>query len=335
MSARQATRSFATHNGPTPSQSGRPPTLSVTPNNTCIPYPSTCRFNRPTRSLYQPPTSFLQTFSYTATRALRFTDSALRYYVKSPSDVSLGYGYERWIKRPEEVLKLDPILRSIERVIQKKNVASGPGKGEKWLSRMAVVTRRKIMTKILMAPYQQYSDTVELNVMLAGGTLYLEGHAPDPQLLEGSISAKERKLMYYGSAFEAWSTSSRPGIPEKLNGHPAGWSGDVNTYVQWLAVAEGRLGDHRIVIGGELDCVRGRFNGRPNTLVELKTTASMRRTGDEARFNKKLLKYYIQSSLMGVPEIVVGFRTSAGQLVTTRTYKTAEIPRLVRNKPGA
>ena len=60
----------------------------------------------------------------------------------------------------------------------------------------------------------------------------------------------------------------------------------------------------------------------------------------------------MQSFLLGVPvcllhiytpifshltlqEIVVGFRTPAGRLTTTQVFKTIEIPRMVRRKPGA
>lgn len=34
-------------------------------------------------------------------------------------------------------------------------------------------------------------------------------------------------------------------------------------------------------------------------------------------------------------EIVVGFRTPAGQITTTQSFKTVQLPRLVRGKPGA
>ncbi|RDX44686.1 hypothetical protein OH76DRAFT_1359108 [Lentinus brumalis] len=246
-------------------------------NITFISYPSTGRRGQHTHPvLYQQPTTFLQTFSYSATRALEFTDSALRYYVTSPSGVSLRYGYERWIKRPEGPTRLDPILLSIQRVVEKTNTASGAGKGKEWLNGMAVVTWRGIMTKILIAPYQEW-DTVELNAMLIGGTLYLEEHVPDSRVPEmENIPAKQRKLMYDGFAFEAWSTSSQPGVPERLEGHPVGWGGDVNTNIQWAAVAETRLGDHRLLISGEIDCVRRRFEGKPGALVELKATMSMR-----------------------------------------------------------
>jgi RAT1-interacting protein len=50
---------------------------------------------------------------------------------------------------------------------------------------------------------------------------------------------------------------------------------------------------------------------------------------------RKLLKHYIQSYLLGVPEIIVGFRTPAGVLSTVQRFKTVEIPRTVRDKSSS
>jgi RAT1-interacting protein len=51
--------------------------------------------------------------------------------------------------------------------------------------------------------------------------------------------------------------------------------------------------------------------------------------------NRKLLKFYFQSFLLGVPEIMVGFRDFKGRLQTLQSFKTLEIPRMVRGKPNA
>lgn len=54
----------------------------------------------------------LTTFSYDSKRELRFDDSALRYYVDPPPGADLRYGYERWVKRPEEKGRLDGLLKA-------------------------------------------------------------------------------------------------------------------------------------------------------------------------------------------------------------------------------
>lgn len=95
---------------------------------------------------FQQPTGLL-TFSYTPKRVLEFTDSALRYYVDPPPGADLKYGYDRWIKRPEERTRLDGLLRGVERVMSKADANVGPGSGGKWLKDISVVTWRGIMTK--------------------------------------------------------------------------------------------------------------------------------------------------------------------------------------------
>ncbi|KAI0637617.1 RAI1-domain-containing protein [Trametes polyzona] len=291
--------------------------------------------NKPTKPVpFQQPTGLL-TFSYTPQRVLEFTDSALRYYVDPPPNADLRYGYERWIKRPEEISRLDSLLRAVERVMHKTDASMGSGSGVRWLKDIAVVTWRGIMTKILTAPYEE-RDRCELNAMLVGGTLFIEEHFSEARLKEKEdLAPRQRQQTYYGYSFESWCTSSKPGVPERSAGHPLGWGGDVDTNVQWCSVIKTKLGDNRLVIGGEVDCVRDRFDGRTDSFVELKTSMSIRNAGDEARFEKKLLKFYIQSFLLGVPEIVVGFRTPQGRLTTTQTFQTMQLPRLVRGKPGA
>lgn len=60
---------------------------------------------------FQQPTA-LTTFSYNSKRELLFDDSALRYYVDPPHGADLRYGYERWVKRPEEKGRLDGLLKA-------------------------------------------------------------------------------------------------------------------------------------------------------------------------------------------------------------------------------
>ena len=67
--------------------------------------------------------------------------------------------------------------------------------------------------------------------------------------------------MYYGYAFESYCSSDQQdgrkqdGNPAQL--HPPGWGGDVDTNVQWCSVVKTKLADFRLLIGGEVDCVRG------------------------------------------------------------------------------
>ncbi|KAJ7096527.1 RAI1 like PD-XK nuclease-domain-containing protein [Mycena belliarum] len=277
---------------------------------------------------FQQPTQLIS-FSYTPERVLEFTDSALRYFVDPPRNAQLSHAYDRWERRPEGRARIDGLLCALSAARAKRHPALLAGFG--------VVAWRGVITRILTAPYEE-REGWDLNVMYVDGVLYFEEHLSEARLREkNDIEPRHRIQTYFGYAFESYCTSDSPGatnVPQ-TPGDPPGWGGDVNTNVQWCSVVRTKLGDTRMVIGGEVDCVRGKYTGATDTFVELKTSLVIRGPHDEVKFEKKLLKFYMQSFLLGVPEILVGFRTPAGQVTTTQVFKTVEIPRLVRGKPHA
>jgi RAT1-interacting protein len=75
--------------------------------------------------------------------------------------------------------------------------------------------------------------------------------------------------------------------------------------------------------------------GQAINWVELKTTAEIRSANDMDNFHRKLMKYWIQSFLLGVPKIIVGFRTRDGVLVDVNEIETHNIPQTVNARQGA
>ena len=127
----------------------------------------------------------------------------------------------------------------------------------------------------------------------------------------------------------------------------------MNNNEQYCSVVRTGLGNSIICLGGEVDA--GRFSlpsrllsnpvltplvwdskptiaGAPTNWVELKTTAEIRSDRDMDNFERKLLKYWIQSFLLGVPKIIVGFRTRDGVLVKTQEMETNDIPATVQRR---
>lgn len=64
----------------------------------------------------------------------------------------------------------------------------------------------------------------------------------------------------------------------------------------------------------------------PINWVELKTAKEISSEKDQLTFERKLLKFWIQSFLLGVPKIVVGFRNQNGVLERLRDLETQKIP---------
>ena len=74
---------------------------------------------------------------------------------------------------------------------------------------------------------------------------------------------------------------------------------------------------------------------RPINWVELKTAAEITNERDTIKYERKLLKFWIQSFLLGVPRIIVGFRNGIGRLQSLQELDTQSIPGSVkRNGKG-
>ena len=69
----------------------------------------------------------------------------------------------------------------------------------------------------------------------------------------------------------------------------------------------------------------------PINWVELKTSAEINNERDQVKFERKLLKFWIQSFLLGVPKIIVGFRTADGILIRLEELNTQSIPDMVKS----
>lgn len=204
-----------------------------------------------------------------------------------------------------------------------------------------VITWRGIITKICTAYNQstqeRFSDPLDLNAMMVDGTLYLEEYSSPSSRAEKArkeSDPKMRRFGYYGYSFESYCIVDSPSeVSSPFREDPPGWSGDVNTNVQWCQVVRTKLGPNRLIIGGEVDA--SSLNGE---LVELKTSMQLtsahvnprKALVEQERFEKKLLKFFLQSYLLGISKIVVGFRDYQGFLRTHQEFKTLRIPRMVR-----
>ncbi|KAG0202609.1 hypothetical protein BGX28_004925 [Mortierella sp. GBA30] len=116
--------------------------------------------------------------------------------------------------------------------------------------------------------------------------------------------------------------------------------GIVNTNLQYCTVARTKIGRNSIIMGAEVDCTSEPKKPAPHNplsnYIELKTSRIISNAREQNNFERhKLLKFWAQSFLPGIPTIIVGFRDDDGNVVTVKTFKTMEIPRLVRGKDGA
>ncbi|BGP25699.1 decapping endonuclease targeting mRNA [Rhodotorula toruloides] len=315
------------------------------------PAPSTSLPIRPpAHYLTSPPPTFqlplhLTSFSYSPSRQLLLDpqnkDDALAWYREPRMGSDLNRGFREAVWRDGGVDEgLDALLDTLSAW-----AARDPTGGtDDVLSKVSVITWRGMMTKLMLAVYEADNaakgrrvDGWEMNAMVLDGCLYLEESNPPAKLAAKSASESSNALAsYYGYSFESWCTTplpwpSSPSVVERF--------AVPNTNVQWCSVVKTSLGEFRTIVGGEVDCVRaGADKERIETsdFVELKTNLLIQSQRDEVNFERhKLLKHYVQSFLLGVPTITVGFRTRAGHLTGLQSFNTLDIPRLVRGKPHA
>ncbi|KAF9186651.1 hypothetical protein BGZ51_001839 [Haplosporangium sp. Z 767] len=116
--------------------------------------------------------------------------------------------------------------------------------------------------------------------------------------------------------------------------------GIVDTNLQYCTVVRTKIGKNSIIMGAEVDCTSEPKKPPPHNplanYIELKTSRVISNAREQNNFERhKLLKFWAQSFLPGVPTIIVGFRDDDGNVVSVETFKTMEIPRLVRGKENA
>jgi len=85
-------------------------------------------------------------------------------------------------------------------------------------------------------------------------------------------------------------------------------SSPVNNKEQFCTVVRSKLGNHRLLFAGETDCIDSSKH-----FVELKTQHEFDTARQKENFLRfKSLKWWIQSFLVGIDKIIVGYRDDNG-----------------------
>ncbi|RGP77392.1 rai1 [Fusarium longipes] len=248
-------------------------------------------------------------FSYDDNHEFHLDDSSLKYYYTPQLGADLSKGFDTFQKLDDTGDDhLDSLLKTI--------VAHEQETGKKIDAN--VVTWRGMMTKIMATPFDNMDGSKEGNNRRRRG----------PPL---------EVMQFWGYKFETlstlpapWAETSREFIENRENEI-------VNNKAQYCSVVRTGIGKSVLCLGGEVDAIwdsKPEEKGSPINWVELKTSAEIRNAGDMENFNRKLMKYWIQSFLLGVPRIVVGFRTRDGILVEAKDIETHRIPEIVNSYPN-
>jgi RAT1-interacting protein len=275
--------------------------------------------------IFKEPTQ-LTCFSLDDERRFHADQRSLRDYFPFSScpPIDLFRGHDTFRMRTEDVSEhLDHLLKAL--LVAPKHDIPSPN----------FVTWRGVMTKLLCTPYES-RDRYTLNILRHANVVYMEEQLSDATLHGiATRSHQEKLLMYSGYRFEHVCTTPRVG--SSFTELASDSSVPDNNSACFCTVVRTQLGRHRLILGAEIDA---RFDGSipltPSNCVEFKTSVYIETARQHHSFvTRKLLKFWAQSFLAGVPRIVCGFRNSAGILKSIQAFETMAIPRCVRGKDNA
>ncbi|KAI0434509.1 RAI1 like PD-XK nuclease-domain-containing protein [Xylaria sp. FL1042] len=254
-------------------------------------------------------------FSYDEKHKFCLDDSSLQWYYPPRLGADLSKGFDKFDKHDESIDEhLDSLLETI--------AAHEKEEGKKIDAN--VITWRGMMTKIMSVPFED-RDGFEMNATLYQDCMY--DHAWNRAGRRGQFSPEV--MTYWGYKFETLSCLPRPWgevsreFIENRDEHI------VNNKAQYCSVVRTGIGKTVMCLGGEVDAIwdsKPTQKGAPINWVELKTSAEIHDDRGMSNFERKLMKFWIQSFLLGVPKIIVGFRSQGGILTKLEEIQTASIP---------
>ena len=186
-------------------------------------------------------------------------------------------------------------------------------------------------------------DNWEMNATLFQGSIFIEENhkkkldSRDEQQSqrEGPGVPSQDLMSYWGYKFETLSLLPQPWYQTTREYIETREDQIVSNYAQYCSVVRTGFGKIKMIIGGEVDAlwdVKPEDTSRPINWVELKTSAEIFNERDQIKFERKLLKFWAQSFLLGVPKIIVGFRSHDGILHRLEELDTQSIPEKVQRQ---
>ncbi|EER40573.1 HLA class III protein Dom3z [Histoplasma capsulatum H143] len=259
-------------------------------------------------------------FSYDDQHNFHLDESSLRYYYPPRLPVDLNKGFDTFEKLDDTGDEhLDALLETIID-LEKRTGAK---------CEADLITWRGMMTKV----FEMNATCYQGSIFIEENNAYKLAQKQSQQNQKMPPGAPSQDMMaFWGYKFETLSLLDQPwdATPrEKIEGRE---DQVVNNKAQYCSIVRTGIGGCKLVIGGEVDAVWDSKPDRkedPINWVELKTSAEIRNDRDMFKYERKLLKFWAQSFLLGVPKIIVGFRDEHGILRRLEEMVTRDIPGLV------
>uniref|UniRef100_A0A915PM15 Decapping nuclease n=1 Tax=Setaria digitata TaxID=48799 RepID=A0A915PM15_9BILA len=239
-------------------------------------------------------------------------------------NLDLNSGYHQF--ESKDVMnneKLDVLLKWIL-------IHSEPGSSlNKVCHKADFICWRGTLSRIACSPYE-YRDGWRLAAVRYKSVIFICEFPTDEKIQHlNSMSDRDKLMAYWGFKFEQYVTSDSSSDEPNTN-EP------VTTLEEFDVVVKARLGGRkeglRLLYSGETDCIDA---GSPSNdamsilltedeYVELKTQHKELTNGF---WRQKAMKWWVQSFLIGIQNMVVGFRDNNGIVTRVERLKVQQLPR--------
>ncbi|XP_069672153.1 decapping and exoribonuclease protein-like isoform X2 [Periplaneta americana] len=230
----------------------------------------------------------------------------------------LDHGRKNAIKKDEHLdEKLDHILKWL---IQNSKVGN-------WQS-PHFVCFRGLLTMLLCTPFEQQEGWIIL-ASKHGGTIFLCAKETEEKHQQRELMTdRQRQFMSWGYKFEQYMTSDKPGR-EPDSSQP------VNEREELCVMFRTKLNSHRLLFGAEMDGVNSKtaINSCAELaqaeFIELKTSRQIETRRQDDNFRRfKLIKWWGQSFLVGIKEVICGFRDDRGIVHRLEPFEVSKLPKM-------
>lgn len=190
-----------------------------------------------------------------------------------------------------------------------------------------VVCFRGVLSMLMLTPYEKQEGWM-LCATKFRGTLYLcQFDTDEKREKTNNLTEKDKKFLFWGRKFEKYMCSDHP----RSRPDP---SAPVNENEELCVIFTSKLNERRLLFGAEIDGVlncdheiRGCEDLAQSRLVELKTNRQIDNPSQYNSFQRyKLLKWWVQSHLVGIKYILCGFRNDKGVVQKLRQFNVSKIP---------
>ncbi|XP_012264501.2 decapping and exoribonuclease protein-like [Athalia rosae] len=252
----------------------------------------------------------------------------LRYLVRSSDittelDLKQGYHLCKQLTTADEQ-GLESLLRWI--LLNTPKIRADQ-ESDRWLQ-PHFVCFRGLLTTICCTPFERQEGWI-FSASKWRGTIYLNRFlTEEAQHAKNNYPESLLQFMAWGYKFEQYLLSESPGqIPDT--------SQAVNAAPEFDILFKSRLAEHKLLYAAEIDGVESDeilaepIDWDKKKLVELKTCRIIEDTRRHRNFRRyKLIKWWCQSFLVGIENVICGFRDDNGIVKHITSFEVAEMARM-------